>query len=48
MSKASLIGGLPEPVVYGDDGGVDISFVGRRIENVMLDIIDIMSAKGVK
>lgn len=50
MKKAALIeAALPEPVIYGQAGEADISFIGwGGSKNVMLDIIDIMAEKGVK
>lgn len=50
MRKARLIEeALPEPEVYGECDGADISFVGwGGSKNVMLDIIQIMAARGIK
>lgn len=50
MKKAALIeAALPEPVIYGQADGADISFIGwGGSKNVMLDTIEIMAKNGVK
>jgi 2-oxoglutarate ferredoxin oxidoreductase subunit alpha len=40
---------LPEPEVFGDAKGADISFIGwGSTKNIMLDMIRVMAAQGIK
>ncbi len=50
MKKMKLIdAALPDPEIYGDPEGADISFVGwGSTKNTALDIIEIYSKKGIK
>lgn len=50
MKKLKLIEeALPEPVVYGEAAGAEISFVGwGSTKNTILDIIDIYKERGIK
>ena len=50
MKKLKLIeDALPEPVIYGEAAGADISFIGwGSTKNIILDMIDICAEKGIK